>query len=147
VSGRIEKVQPKVLCDNEWYALGILGPLGWAPWPSVRKGLEEIVMPCYSNSDIIFEQSFRRKCYDFLDALESCGLRHGDLQPPNIFVITDNLVSWPLVIDWSESRDWCDRRENKRPGPDEFWLIDSMNPENAVDKIVKKYKESGGWRQ
>lgn len=115
--GYIYKVQPKYLCDNEWYALEFLRDTGFVPLAK-RFGDETICMEHIVGTLVTDEALFRDNCEAFLGRLFRVGLRHGDLTRPHVFSVGDS----PIVIDWAESRWHSDPRPDKRPEGDIYWL-------------------------
>jgi hypothetical protein len=111
------KWQPKFLTENEIWCLEVLCFSGFVPYAE-RVGLEIIRMEFIEDEAPIDTELFLRNVDGALGALNSYGIRHGDLTRPNVLV-KDNR---PILLDFAESRLVTDPRPDKRPGGDQFWL-------------------------
>ena len=132
--GYIFKRQPKFLADNECHALTLLVPDGWVP-EFERVELELIRMQKLVNVPLTDPVKFRHRCLLLLDAMKTCGLRHGDLTRPHLFHTENN---WPMLIDWGESRVMHDPRQDKRPGGDRDWM------KQTCEEIIKEHMDCYG---
>lgn len=137
----IYKQQPKYLCDNEVYALGLLRESGIVP--SFRKiDAETIIMERLVRQNINDPITAIRSTKYALHAMEFRNIRHGDLTKPHIFFHNNKIK----IIDWGESRLLSDPREDKRPEGDKYWLYKSVKEilreqESSFRKDVRNSKE------
>ena len=116
--GYIYKHSIPFLTENEFFFLSTLSSTGYTPHAE-RVDKYTIKMQDLGKSEgIINLPNFIAKCHNFLNALGNYGIIHGDLTAPHIIIKNNH----PYIIDWAESRLFCERRENKRPGTDAEWL-------------------------
>lgn len=117
----VYKKQIKYLADNAWDALTLLRDTHFVP--TAERLDDETIRMRYIKDDEQFNPGMvKDSCKNFLYLLQDRGLRHGDLTVPHIFIVDNHIV----VIDWAESRVLCDRRPDKRPEGDEYWLWRSI---------------------
>ena len=119
--GDIYKWQPKFLTDNEIWCLERLISFStstdFVPYAE-RFELEIIRMGFIRDEAPTDIEILHWNVDNALNALEQCGIRHGDLTRPNV-LIRDNK---PILLDFSESRLTSDPRPDKRPEGDRYWL-------------------------
>lgn len=117
----VYKQQPKTLCDTEVYCLNRMYRHGYSPKP--ERVDKEIIRTRYIESKVVTDpKSFMWHLPIVLHLMESEGIRHGDLT--TYAVIPNN--NKPYIIDWAESRVYCDPIADKRPEGDEYWLTRTM---------------------
>lgn len=116
-SDYIYKWQPLHLTQNEIWCLEEMFFSAFVP-SAKRVELEIIRMEFIKDEAPTNEALLRENVDSALNALESCGIRHGDLTRPNV-LIRNNL---PILLDFSESRLATDPRPDKRPEGDTYWL-------------------------
>lgn len=120
--GWIYKKQPKHLAQNELWGLQRMSDLGYAPRATyVSKELTQIE-DLGESEPITDRVEFLSHLPKILSALESAGLRHGDLTNKALIIKGNK----PFVIDFAESRTWDDPRPDKREGGDKLWLTKTM---------------------
>ena len=118
---KLYKKSPKYLTDNEIYALQMLQPTGFVP-EFAQIDDETICMEIIKPEKITEPDTFKKMCFQFMNALRIHKLRHGDLTRPHILPVNNS----PIVIDFAESRMWDDPRPNKRRETDEWWMQKTM---------------------
>lgn len=121
--GFVYKNQPKVLADNEWYALESLSfllpryvPVAWRVDDETIK-MHRIVCEQVTEPEIFMDHYDR-----VLQTFRYASLRHGDLTNHSVLVVNNK----PMIIDWAESRMWDDPRPDKRREGDAYWLKRTM---------------------
>ena len=115
--GYIYKWQPKFLSQNELWCLETMFNTGFVPFAE-RVELEVIRMEIIKDEPPTDVKLLRRNIISVLIALDTYGIRHGDLTRPNVLIRN----SCPVLLDFSESRLMADPRPDKRPEGDDYWL-------------------------
>ena len=121
-NGRIYKSQPKYNTDNEHYFLKILEDSGYVPRDVRREDIELISMEYIRPQQVSDPTVFHEHFSGLLQALESVGIRHGDLTDYSVLVNNNR----PIVIDFAESRWLKDPIWSKRPQSDRELLYSAM---------------------
>lgn len=118
IDNKIYKFQPKFLTDNEIYILKLLYPSGYVP--KAKRADVEVIEMQYIEPEIVTNPDVLMWHFSkVLKMLSDYQIRHGDLTVRNILVNKNK----PYIIDWSESRLFCDPRPDKRREGDEHWLV------------------------
>ncbi|MHA2046501.1 MAG: hypothetical protein ACW99G_17070 [Candidatus Thorarchaeota archaeon] len=107
-------------------------PTGYVPYAEQLED-ELVRMQRLSSKRITNPKKFMTYFDKVLDAMNSVGIRHGDLTLPHVFVVENK----PKIIDWGESRVACDPRLDKRREGDKFWL----------NKTMKEMMTKNGWNK
>ena len=118
----------KTECD-EWAAnecnwLNKMSKFGYAP-TCEQVAADTLKIPylgCQTESWATATKDFITHKQPVLDALQSVGVRHGDLSVYSIIVFQDR----PMLIDFSQSRATDDPQRDKRLEGDAYWLNRSM---------------------
>lgn len=115
--GYLYKWQPKFLTENDLWCLEEMLPFGFVPcaW---RSELEVIKMEVIKDEPPTDIELLQRNVGNALDALNACGIRHGDLTRPSVLIRNNK----PILIDFGESRLATDPRPDKRSEGDRYWL-------------------------
>jgi RIO-like serine/threonine protein kinase len=122
IEDRLYKSMPKYNIDNEMFFLNLLGPTGYVPLKPVRESVDLISMEYIHPESVTDPDEFMKHYNAVIVALESRGVRHGDLTEYAVLV-RDNK---PVIIDFAESRVDCSPIPDKRPGGDRYWLKKTM---------------------
>lgn len=121
-NNRIYKSQPKYNTDTEFYFLTLLSPTGFVPANVRREEIELISMEYIPPNRVYNKDKFMSYYEPVLAALESFGIRHGDLTTASVLIKNDA----PILIDFSESRWKPDPIVSKRPQSDRELLLKAM---------------------
>lgn len=113
----IYKWQPKFLSQNELWCLEVLFNTGFVP-KAKRVELEVIQMEFIKDEPLTDVKLLLDSIDYVLIALDTYGIRHGDLTRPNVLIRNNH----PVLLDFSESRLMSDPRPDKRPEGDDYWL-------------------------
>jgi len=124
----VYKRQHEFLTDNEYWCLCQMYPSGYVP--EVEKIDRDLIRTKYIDSPNSYignpgswRDYFIKHVGSILAALQSAGIRHGDLTKYAVLIGRN----WhPFIIDFSESRLWSDPRPDKRPEGDKYWLTKTM---------------------
>lgn len=108
--------------NNEKMFLGLMRDSGFVPCFEQHDKYTLKVEDFGKSEEVTDIVTFVRSCKKFLDAKNETEIRHGDLTRPHIIVI-DNEIK---VIDWAESRLFCDGAFDKRREGDKYWLDVTM---------------------
>lgn len=116
-SNWVFKQQPDFLTTNEIYCLKIMYPSGYVP--KAEQVSSNIIRIEYIRNEPVTEPDLLWYYFPcILKALEKAEIRHSDLTRYAVLVRGNR----PYIIDFAESRLFCDPRPDKRLGGDEFWL-------------------------
>lgn len=122
--GKIYKRQPKTMTDNEIYCLTKLADSKPPMVPRAKLiDIEVIEMEYVQPTPVTDRDLFLAMCRLSLHRLKEAGIRHGDLTSPHL-IPHKNMA---FVIDFGESRVFCDPRPDKRPEGDTHWMTQSAN--------------------
>ena len=116
--GFIYKHSIPFLINNEFAFLQTLYPTGFVPDSELHDKYTLKIEDLGVGEPVTDVSKFIKYCERLLHIFKVAGVRHGDLTRPHI-IVKNNM---PKVIDWAESRWWCDKAEDKRPRGDKFWL-------------------------
>ncbi len=117
----VYKRQPKFMTDNEIWCLEHMYDTGYVPYGEQLEA-ELIRIRKVNTEKITDPQIFLFHTDLLLIAMYEVGIRHGDLTLYHVLPVNNR----PKIIDWGESRAFCDPRPDKRIEGDEFWLSKTM---------------------
>lgn len=117
----VYKRQPLTMTETELYCLQAMQPSGYVPKVE-RVDLELIRTRFIPDEPVTHQEVFWRHYHSVLAALDTVGIRHGDLTDHALRVRYNR----PYLIDFAESRPKCSPIPDKRPEGDAHWLGQAM---------------------